>query len=113
MKSRALLVGIIFIGLIACSNQPTDQQWNPDDFNKSPGQVTAFTASPASIKKGESSTLSWQTFDATKVEINQGIGEVAIAGTKLVSPTVTTTYRCTATSNDGSNYKDVTVTVTD
>ncbi|NOQ45628.1 MAG: hypothetical protein GQ559_02990 [Desulfobulbaceae bacterium] len=115
MKSKALFVfmGIICIGLMNCGEQTTGSQWNPDDFNKSPGQVTLFTANPTTIKKGESSTLKWQTFDAEKVEINQGIGEVPIAGTKQVSPTVTTTYKCTATSRDGSNFKECTVTVTE
>ena len=113
MKSLVLFVGVILIGLTCCSQQTTGEDWGPDDFNKSPGIVTIFTASPTSIKKGESSTLTWQTFDAEKVEIDQGIGEVAVAGTMNVSPTVTTTYKCTATSRDGANSKTCTVTVTE
>jgi len=113
MKSPVLFIGVILIGLMCCSQQTSDSQWAEEDFAKSPGIVTIFTASPATIKKGESSTLTWQTFDAEKVEIDQGIGEVAVGGTKTVSPTVTTTYKCTATSRDGSNFKTCTVTVTD
>jgi hypothetical protein len=58
-------------------------------------RILTFQASPAMITRGESSTLAWQTENATEVVIS-GIGTVRPNGTAPVSPTETTTYTITA-----------------
>ena len=68
-----------------------------------------FTANPTTIPQGQSSTLTWNTNNATSVSIN-GIGEVS-SGSESVSPTVTTTYTLTATGPGGTATVSVTVTV--
>jgi hypothetical protein len=73
--------------------------------------TATFTASPTSIAAGQSSTLSWNTTNATTVSINQGIGTVTASGTRSVSPTATTTYTLTATNGAGSTTATTTVTV--
>ena len=55
-----------------------------------------FSASAPAILAGQSSTLSWNTADATNITINQGIGAVAASGTMAVSPITTTTYNLVA-----------------
>lgn len=71
--------------------------------------ISNFTADPASITEGQSSTLSWNVVGATSLSIDQGVGTVTDAvGSTNVSPTATTTYTLTATNSAGS----VTVTVT-
>ena len=72
----------------------------------------SFTASPANICSGGSSTLRWSTTDADSVSIDQGIGSVAVDGSRSVSPT-TTTYTLTATNTVGSDSCTATVTVVD
>lgn len=52
----------------------------------------AFSASPSTIIRGATSTLSWSTSNATRVVIDNGIGEVALDGAYIVSPLATTTY---------------------
>ena len=75
-------------------------------------QLTAsISASPNPINEGESTTLSWNTTDATTVSIDQGVGPVAASGTTIVSPTLTTSYIITATSTCGDVTDSVTVTV--
>ena len=64
--------------------------------------ISSFNASPDSISAGESSNLSWNVAGATMVSIDQGIGNVALAGTRAIAPTVTTTYTLTASSTAGS-----------
>jgi hypothetical protein len=64
--------------------------------------INSFDASPGSITSGESSTLSWSVSDATAVSMDQGIGNVALSGTRVVSPSATTTYTLTATNDAGS-----------
>ncbi len=72
--------------------------------------IASFTASPASIQSGQSSTLSWSVSNATSLSI-AGIG--AVTGTsRSVSPTSTTTYTLTATNSNGSTTANATVTVT-
>jgi uncharacterized repeat protein (TIGR01451 family) len=55
-------------------------------------QCVSFTASPLSINRGASSTLTWNTVRGTRVVINNGIGEVAATGSVSVSPLDNTTY---------------------
>ena len=73
--------------------------------------ISSFTANPASITEGGSSTLSWAITGATAVSINQGIGTVALSGSITVSPIATTTYTLTATNGAGTITDTVTVTV--
>ena len=74
-------------------------------------QILQFTASPASITAGQSSTLTWVVQNATSVNIS-GIGSVnANSGSQAVSPATTTTYTLTATGSSGTVTQTVTVTV--
>jgi len=63
--------------------------------------VNSFDASPSRISAGESSTLSWNVGGATAVSIDQGLGSVALTGTRTVVPSATTTYTLTATNAAG------------
>ena len=68
--------------------------------------INSFNASPASVSAGESSTLSWTVTGATSVSIDQGIGNVALMGSRVVAPPATAIYTLTASSSS------VTVTAT-
>ena len=63
--------------------------------------INSFGASPPSIAAGESSTLSWNVAGATTVNIDQGIGNVALNGSRVVMPGATTVYTLTATNAAG------------
>ena len=77
-----------------------------------PPQPTAtLTASPDSIDKGQSSTLTWQSTNATEVSIDQGVGTVQASGSKQVSPTDSTTYTLTAKGDGGTQTATARVTV--
>jgi hypothetical protein len=76
-----------------------------------PTEVTidAFTASPATIAPGGSSTLTWQTSNATSVKLD---GNTVLAdGSQMVSPAATTTYTLTAEGEGSPKTRSVTVTV--
>ncbi len=78
--------------------------------------INSFTATPASISPGTSSTLNWSVTGATHVTILADVGTSPgnVTGTSLsVSPTQTTTYTLTATNDGGSVTRTVTVTVSD
>ncbi len=63
--------------------------------------IHSFSSSVSELARGKSCTLSWNVSNATKVEIDNGIGQVPLSGSQEVSPTSTTTYTLTATNNDG------------
>lgn len=76
-----------------------------------PAAPTAtLTASPETIDSGQSSTLSWQTTNATDVSI-QGIGAVQPNGSQQVTPTASTTYTLTAKGEGGTQSATARVTV--
>jgi YVTN family beta-propeller protein len=74
--------------------------------------TVSFSAAPTTIQAGQSSTLSWTTTNATSASINQGIGTVALNGTKAVTPTSTKTYTITVKGAGGAVTAQATVTVT-
>jgi len=73
--------------------------------------IVSFSATPPDITLGDSVTLLWNVTGATSVSVDQGVGTVAVAGTKVVSPITTTVYTLTATNAAGSVTNSVTVTV--
>jgi len=76
-----------------------------------PPLISSFSASPATINVGESSTLSWTTNQAFSVTIDNGLGAQSANGSVRVSPTQTTTYALTAEGNQGPATARTTVTV--
>jgi hypothetical protein len=72
--------------------------------------ISSFSANPASVAVGASSTLSWSVSNATSLSIDQGIG--AVTGTSMaVFPNVTTTFTLTAAGPGGTAMATATVTV--
>jgi predicted Ser/Thr protein kinase len=70
-----------------------------------------FSASATSIQQGQSTTLSWQTGNASDVSIDNGVGQVSASGQKEVSPAASTTYQLTARGAGGSQQRSVSITV--
>ena len=74
--------------------------------------TASLTANPSTIEKGQSTTLTWETQNATDVGIDNGIGAVQANGSQSVSPTDSTTYRLTAKGPGGTQEATARVTVT-
>ncbi|MCZ2078297.1 MAG: OmpA family protein [Bryobacteraceae bacterium] len=70
------------------------------------------TAQPMNIMQGESATLFWATQAADTVSIS-GLGNVEATGTRVVSPTESTTYIFTARNRYGETTCTVNVQVTE
>ena len=73
--------------------------------------TVTLQASPASVNKGESSTLSWNSTDATQLSIEPEVGAVTAQGTTKVTPSDSTTYTITASGPGGSASATATVAV--
>jgi hypothetical protein len=105
MKTLKCVVTFLFLlGLAFCKSSTTSE-------TKNPPTIVYFFATPETIEKGESSTLSWSTMNAATASIDQGIGSVGAEGEQTVSPTATTTYTLTVENPDGTAQKTATITV--
>jgi peptidoglycan-associated lipoprotein len=77
-----------------------------------PAAPTAtLSANPDTIQPGQSSTLTWETQNATDVTL-EGVGPVGPGGSRRVSPTQSTTYRLIAKGAGGTKEATARVTVT-
>lgn len=74
--------------------------------------AAALHLSEASIRKGESTVLSWETGCCDHAFIEPGIGAVPVSGSMTVSPDASTTYVLTGTGNDGVAAASARLTVT-
>jgi peptidoglycan-associated lipoprotein len=101
------LSAILFLG--AC-HKKTAPPPPPPPPPPASGPTATLTASPDTIDKGQSSTLTWQVSNATDVGID-GIGAVQPSGTQQVTPAATTTYTLTAKGPGGTQTATATVTV--
>src|SRR3954471_1972811 len=53
-------------------------------------------ADPATINRGQGTTLRWDAKNATTVRIEPGLGDVSTAGNRPINPTSSVTYMATA-----------------
>lgn len=75
-----------------------------------PAPTASLSANPNSVEKGQATTLTWQTTNATDVSID-GIGPVETSGSRSVTPADSTTYRLTAKGAGGTQDATARVTV--
>ena len=101
------LGAILFLG--ACHKKQAPPPPPPPPPPAAP--TASLSASPDTIDKGQSSTLTWQTSNATDVSIDNGVGTVQATGSKQVSPTESTTYTLTAKGDGGTQTATARVTV--
>jgi peptidoglycan-associated lipoprotein len=73
--------------------------------------TASLSANPDTIQAGQSSTLTWETQNATDVTL-EGVGQVGPSGSRRVSPADSTTYRIVAKGEGGSKEATARVTVT-
>ena len=109
----ALLVALFVVALTAgCHHKPPPPPPPPPVQAPAAARPTVtLQASPSSINKGESATLSWNSTDATELNIAPEVGAVTAQGSTKVTPSDSTTYTITATGPGGSASATATVTV--
>jgi len=72
----------------------------------------SFTAKPESTQPGQSVTLAWRVENPNTVSIDPELGLVTARGSKVITPSATTTYTLTVTgAGNAVVTKTVTVTV--
>ena len=96
---------------VGCKKKVTPAPPPPAAAPAPASPTVTLQASPSSIDKGGSSTLTWNSTDATQLSIAPGVGAVTAQGSTKVSPSDTATYTITATGPGGSTSATATVTV--
>jgi peptidoglycan-associated lipoprotein len=117
LASRSLYRAGLFVMLAAavftfgCKKPPKAPPQPPAPAPAPARPTVTLQASPASINKGESATLSWNSTDATQLTVAPEVGAVTAQGSTKVSPSDSTTYTITASGPGGSASATATVTV--
>ena len=119
--SAAVFAATLFIAAAGCKKKvaaapppppaPKVEAPPPPPPKPQPPRIDTFVAEPASIQRGQSSTLRWAVANATNMTIDQGVGAVQANGTRQVNPGNSTTYTLTASGAGGTDTRSVTVTV--
>jgi peptidoglycan-associated lipoprotein len=73
--------------------------------------TVTLQANPTSLNKGDATTLSWSSTNATQLTIAPDVGPVAPEGSTKVTPGDSTTYTITASGPGGSADASVRVTI--
>jgi peptidoglycan-associated lipoprotein len=107
-STLVLMLGVILL-LGACKKKVAPPP--PPPPPPAPAPTASLTASPDSIQKGQSTSLTWQTSNATDASID-GIGAVQASGSQQVTPSDSTTYHLVAKGAGGSQEATARVTVT-
>ena len=92
-------------------SQPTSSGGSSTSGGMAPSPTVSFYADYSTVTAGQSAVLTWTTTNSTSVSLNQGIGTVALSGSKSVIPTSTTAYILTVVGNGGTVTQTVTVAV--
>jgi len=107
LATAIALSAILMLG--ACKKKAAPPPPPPPPPPASP--TASISVSPDTIQKGQSSTLSWQTSNATDVSID-GIGAVQASGSQQVTPSDSTTYHLVAKGSGGTQEATTRLTVT-
>ena len=97
---------IMFLG--ACAKKVAPPPPPPPPAPTAP--TASLSANPNTLDKGQSTTLTWQTTNATDVSID-GIGAVDTSGSRQVTPSDSITYHLIAKGAGGTQDATARVTV--
>ncbi|MBZ5503906.1 MAG: peptidoglycan-associated lipoprotein Pal [Acidobacteriia bacterium] len=105
---RIFVLGVLVLFMVASGCKKKEPAPPPPPPPKAP--TATLSANPASIQRGQSSTLTWSTENATDVALDGN--KVDPSGSQTVSPTQTTTYHLTAKGAGGTQDATAQVSVT-
>ncbi|HEX8763636.1 MAG TPA: peptidoglycan-associated lipoprotein Pal [Candidatus Acidoferrum sp.] len=113
LSRRAGLLALFGAAVLvsSCHKKVTPPPPTPPPAPAPASPTVTLQANPTTINKGQSSTLSWNSTDATQLSIDPGVGAVNAQGSTRVSPTDSTTYTITATGPGGSASATAAVSV--
>src|SRR5499427_9063372 len=96
---------------VGCGKKPIQTRPEPAPAPPAARPTVTLQANPTTINKGDASTLSWSSTNATQLTISPEVGAVAPEGSTKVTPSESSTYTITASGPGGSADSTVRVTV--
>jgi peptidoglycan-associated lipoprotein len=108
IASLVLVVAVVALS-VGCAKKVAKAA--PAAAPPTPTAPTAtLAANPSTIEQGQSTTLTWQTSDATEVTI-AGLGTLPASGSRSVAPGTSTNYTLVAAGPGGTKDASTRVTV--
>src|SRR5215475_12063593 len=109
---RVLLLTACVAAILRAGCKKPVKQAPPPQAAPPPARPTVtLQANPTSLNKGDATTLSWSSTNATQLTISPEVGPVAPEGSTKVTPADSATYTITASGPGGSADASVRVTV--
>jgi hypothetical protein len=106
MKKELVVIGVCLLCTLSvfsgCVNVPEELT----QFS-----IVSFDIEPGVINPGEFANLSWVVLSASSINIDNGIGNVALTGHRIIQPMQTTTYILTASNATLTKSATATITV--
>jgi peptidoglycan-associated lipoprotein len=106
-----ITIALAVVLMVSACGKKTPPPTTPPPPPPAPAPTASLTANPNSLAAGQSTTLIWKTDYATDVSIDQ-LGKVDPSGSRIVTPTESTTYRLLAKNDSGTQEATARVTVT-
>jgi peptidoglycan-associated lipoprotein len=112
-RTSLLAASAAAVFAFGCAKKPITAPPNTTARTEAPAArpTITFQGNPTSINKGDTTTLSWSTTNATQVAIAPEVGPVAAEGSTKVSPADSVTYTLTATGPGGTADASVRITI--
>ena len=108
---QSIAIAAIFtLVLTGCRHNVTTAKTPQAPPTQAESPVARITVNPATLERGQSAQLSWETQNAASVTID-GIGPVDSTGSRTITPNDSTTYRLSAKSSVGTAEATASVSV--
>lgn len=101
---------LCMVVLAACGGKKQVSTAAPPTAPPPPSPTVSIEADPTLVQAGQSATVTWKTENATEVRI-EPLGPVEANGSKIVTPTESTSYRVIATGPGGTQESVARITV--
>jgi len=105
-----ILAAICTLVLAGCRHNVTTVKAPQAPPAQVPAPVANLSVNPATVERGQSAQLSWNTQNAASVTID-GIGPVDSTGSRTITPNESTTYHLSAKSSAGTAEATASVSV--
>ncbi len=108
------VVGLLLLLLVSasgCKKKPIAPPPAPPAPPSPAAPTATLRAMPSALEQGQSSTLSWNSTNATELTLEPALGSVAPQGSLQVQPDRSTTYTLTAKGPGGTAEASARITV--
>ena len=111
LRASLLTVCAAALFVAGCNKKPPVAATPPAPVAPPARPTVTLQANPTSVNKGDATTLSWSSTNATQLTIAPDVGAVSPEGSTKVTPGDSTTYTITASGPGGSADASVRVSV--